>query len=149
MKNSSYGKIYEKKCDVCNKILLASKTGNGACPYCGWYNNRLGEINEYDVIFPNLISFNKAKNLHKEGKPFKPDLNDFLDGFAFYGEMQFIYKNIDCELIRSNNEGGISFCYEEGNEILFENKEDFIKNAKIENEYVRDIWDLVEKPKYM
>ena len=28
-------------------------------------------------------------------------------------------------------------------------KEDFIKNAKIENEYVRDIWDEVIDPHYM
>ena len=149
MKNSSYDKIYEKKCDVCHKILLASKTGNGECPHCGWYNNRLGEINEDEVIFPNLISLNKARNLYKESKPFKPNLSDFLDGFNMYGEMQFIYKNIDCELFRSNNEGGISFYYEEGNEILFKNKEDFIQNAKIGDEYVRDIWFLVEDPNYM
>lgn len=149
MKNNQYDKIFEKKCDVCGKTLLASKTGNGECQYCGWYNNRLGEINENEVIFPNLISLNKAKRLYQEGEPFRPDLNDFLDGFNVYGEMQFKYKNIDCELVRSNNNGGISFCYEEGKPILFKNKEDFICNAKIRNEFVRDIWNKVEDPKYM
>ena len=149
MQNNPYDKIYEKKCDVCSKILLASKTGNGECPHCGWYNNRLGEVNNDKVIFPNLVSLNKAKRLNAEGKPFKPDLNDFLDGFYFYGEIQFRYKDIECELIRSNNKGGISFCYEEGNETIFSNREDFIKNAKIGDKYVRDIWDKVEDVDYM
>ena len=149
MKNNQYDKVFEKKCDVCGNILLASKTGNGECLHCGWYNNRLGEENENKVIFPNLLSLNKARKLFQEGKPFKPDLNDFLDGFNFYGEMQFRYKDIDCELIRSDNNGGISFCYEEGKSILFENKEDFIENAKIGDEFVRDIWDKVEDPSYM
>lgn len=149
MKNNQYDKVFEKKCDVCGNILLASKTGNGECLHCGWYNNRLGEENENKVIFPNLLSLNKARKFFQEGKPFKPDLNDFLDGFNFYGEMQFRYKDIDCELIRSDNNGGISFCYEEGKSILFENKEDFIENAKIGDEFVRDIWDDVEDPSYM
>ena len=149
MKTNPYDKIYEKKCSVCNKTLLASKTGNGECHYCGWYNNSLGEINEDEIIFPNLISLNKAKKLYQEGKQLSPDLNDFLEGFNFYGEMQFRYKNIECELIRSNNEGGISFCYEEDKPLLFTNKEDFIKNAKIGDKFVRDIWDEVEDPRYM
>lgn len=101
------------------------------------------------MVFPNLISLNKAKKLFKTGKPFKPDLKDFLNGFNFYGEMEFRYKNIECELVRSNNEGGISFCYEEGKTILFQDTEDFINNAKIGDEFVRDIWDNVENPKYM
>ena len=42
MKNNEYDKVFEKKCDVCGNILLASKTGNGECLHCGWYNNRLG-----------------------------------------------------------------------------------------------------------
>ena len=103
MKNNQYDKIFEKKCDVCGKTLLASKTGNGECQYCGWYNNRLGETNENEVIFPNLISLNKARRLYQEGKPFRPDLNDFLDGLYFYSEMEFWYKGLNCCLyLRSN-----------------------------------------------
>ena len=86
MKYNQYDKIFEKKCDVCGKTLLASKTGNGECHHCGWYNNRLGEINENMVVFPNLVSLNKAKKLYKENKPIKPDLDDFLEAFVFYGE---------------------------------------------------------------
>ena len=74
MKTNQYDKTHEKKCDVCNKTLLASKTGNGECPHCGWYNNRLGETNENEVIFPNMISLNKAKRLYK--RPRKPNKNN-------------------------------------------------------------------------
>ena len=84
MKYNQYDKIFEKKCDICGKTLLASKTGNGECPHCGWYNNRLGEINENTVIFPNLVSLNKAKKLYKENRHIKPDLNDFLEAFEFF-----------------------------------------------------------------
>ena len=31
----------------------------------------------------------------------------------------------------------------------FKNKEDFVQNAKIGNEYVRDIWDKIENPCYL
>ena len=149
MKKNQFDEIFKKKCAVCNKIVLADIYGQGECPHCHWYNSNMNEEHENKVIFPNLISLTKAKSLYKEGKTFTPSLSDFLDGFMFYGEMKFVYNNIDCELIRSNNESGISFCYEEGNTILFTDKEDFIKNAKIGDEYVRDIWDKVEDPSYM
>ena len=31
----------------------------------------------------------------------------------------------------------------------FKDKKDFIRNAKIGNEYIRDIWDKVENPCYL
>lgn len=100
------------------------------------------------VIFPNLISLNKAKKLYKEGKPFKPDLNDFLDMTNFYSETEFWYKGINFNLFESN-EGVIEFCWSPDEIYYFNNKEDFIKNAKIGDKYVRNIWDKVENPKYM
>jgi len=142
-------KNIQKKCVICGKIYVIDKYDLYPCPHCGWYNDEICEVNEDKVIYRNLISLNKARKLYKDGKKLKPDLNDFLDGFNFYGEMQFRYKNIDCELIRSNNKGGISFCYEEGKPIIFESKVDFIQNAKIGDEYIRDIWDKVEDPSYM
>lgn len=36
IKTNQFDKIFEKKCDVCGKTLLASKTGNGECQHCGW-----------------------------------------------------------------------------------------------------------------
>ena len=150
MKTNQYDKVYEKKCDICNKTLLASKTGNGECQHCGWYNNRLGEINENDVVFPNLVSLNKAKQLYKEGKPFRPDLKDFLDSLYFYSEVEFWYNGLNCCMcLRGNVDTKIEFGWSPENVYYFSNKEDFIQNAKIGDEYVRDIWDKVENPKYM
>lgn len=148
MKNNLYDKIFEKKCVVCGKTLLVSKTGNGECQHCGWYNNRLGEINEDEVIFPNLISLNKAKRLYQEGKPFRPDLNDFMEMLYFYSEVEFWYKRLNCcASLREDNK--IEFGWSPDNVYHFTDKDDFIKNAKIGDEYVRDIWDKVENPKYI
>ena len=140
---------YKTNCPVCNDITLVDKYGDGECKNCSWIIENLPNRFKKTVAYPNLVSLDKAKNLYKEGKPFTPDLNDFLEALDFYGEMTFKYNNIECELFRYNNEDVISFYYEEGKSILFENKEDFIQNAKIGDEYVRDIWDKVENPNYM
>ncbi len=143
-------KIYEKKCPICEKITMVEQDGQGDCLNCGWYINSFGEENEDRVIFPNLLSFNKAKKLYKEGKILKPDLSDFLDGFMFYGEMEFWYNGLNCILTSTeNSEEEIEFGWSPDSITYFANKEDFINNAKIGNEYVRDIWDKVDDPKYM
>ena len=40
MKNP-FEKNIEKNCSVCNKSMLVDISGNGYCPYCGWYNSIL------------------------------------------------------------------------------------------------------------
>lgn len=86
----------------------------------------------------------------KVGKPFKPDLNDFLDGLYFYSEMEFWYKGLNCCLFLTDNpQGKIDFGWSPENSYLFLDKDDFIQNAKIGDEFVRDIWDKVESPKYL
>ena len=138
----------EAKCDVCGNTLLVSKTGNGECTHCGWYNNILGATNDDKVIFPNLVSLNKARILHQEGKPFSPDLNDFIEMLYFYSEVEFWYKGLNCCVsIREDNK--IEFGWSPDNVYYFADKNDFIQNAKIGDEYVKDIWDKVEDPKYM
>lgn len=148
-----YDPIFEKSCAVCGRKCMTDVYGQGDCFHCNWYNNRLGEENENEVVFPNLVSLNKAKTLYKNQKALRPDLNDFLAGFEFYGEMKFFYKNFDCCLFRGNNECTIEFDYNNyvgiSDSVDFMNKEDFIENAKIGDEYVRDIWHLVENPSYM
>ncbi len=141
-------KNIEKKCVVCGNIVMTDIYGQGDCKNCGWYNDLMGEENENEVIFPNLVSLAKAKKLYKEGKEIRPDLSDFLDGFMFYGEMEFIYNNLCCDLF-GHGEEGIAFGWSPENVYYFSGKEDFIKNAKIGDEYVRDIWDKVEDPRYL
>ena len=138
----------QANCDVCGKAILVSKTGNGECLHCGWYNNILGARNDDKVIFPNFVSLNKAKRLYQEGKPFSPDLNDFVEMLYFYSEVEFWYKGLNCCVsIREDNK--IEFGWSPDNVYYFADKNDFIQNAKIGDEYVKDIWDKVEDPKYM
>lgn len=149
MKKNILEKNIEKKCAVCEKVYMTSELDLEPCPYCGWYNDSMCEEHEDEVIYRNLISFNKAKKLYTEGKPFTPSIEDFLDAFNFYGEMEFRYKNLNCCLFRSDEEDEIEFGWSPKNIYYFSGKEDFIANAKIDNEYVRDIWDKVEDPRYM
>lgn len=88
--------------------------------------------------------------LYQEGKTFRPDLIDFLDGLYFYSEMEFWYKELNCGVfLRGDTNRKIEFGWSPENVYYFLNKEDFIQNAKIGDEYVRDIWDKVENPKYI
>ncbi|MDE6967102.1 MAG: hypothetical protein K2P12_00460 [Clostridia bacterium] len=146
-------KYNKRECAVCGELYEADMVWNGECPNCGWYNNLMGEDNEDKVIFPNIISLKKAQELYKQGKPFKPSLDDFLEGFMFYSEMQFKYKNFDCDLFATNNVGEIEFNYNnyqgQSSTVYYLDRNDFIQNAKIGDEYVRDIWDEVIDPNYM
>ena len=149
-KESPGKRKFPKTCSVCEESFLVDQFGQGECPHCNWYNNRLGEINQNDVVFPNLVSLNKAKQLYKEDKPFRPDLKDFLDALYFYSEVEFWYNGLNCCMcLRGNADTKIEFGWSPENVYYFSNKEDFIQNAKIGDEYVRDIWDKVENPKYM
>ena len=141
-------KTIEKKCVICGNSVLTDIYGQGRCFHCNWYNDVMDEENENEVIFPNLVSLNKAKRLYQEGKPFSPDLNDFMEMLYFYSEVEFWYKGLNCCLfIREDTT--IEFGWSPDNVYYFADKDDFIKNAKIGNEYIQDIWDKVENPKYI
>ena len=145
MKNP-FEKNIEKNCSVCNKSMLVDISGNGYCPYCGWYNSIFDGENQDIIMFPNIVSENKAKKLVTEGKPIRPSLEDFLDMLYCYGETTFDYRGISFSFFLSNDQ------IEMGSEKTldyYKDKEDFIKNAKIGNEFVKDIWDKVENPNYI
>ena len=108
----------------------------------------MDEENENEVIFPNLVSLNKAKRLYQEGKSFSPDLNDFMEMLYFYSEVEFWYKGLNC-CVTLKEDSKIEFGWSPDNVYYFADKDDFIKNAKIGNEYIQDIWDKVENPKYI
>lgn len=141
-------KTIEKKCVICGNTILTDKYGQGRCPHCNWYNDVMDEENANEVIFPNLVSLNKAKRLYQEGKPFSPDLNDFIEMLYFYSEVEFWYKGLNC-CVSISEDNKIEFGWSPDNVYYFADKNDFIQNAKIGDEYVKDIWDKVENPKYM
>ena len=141
-------KTIEKKCVICGNSVLTDIYGQGRCFHCNWYNDVMDEENENEVIFPNLVSLNKAKRLYQEGKPFSPDLNDFMEMLYFYSEVEFWYKGLNC-CVTLKEDSKIEFGWSPDNVYYFADKDDFIKNAQIGNEYIQDIWDKVENPKYI
>ncbi len=140
-----YEKIFEKPCEICKKTISVDIYNQGKCPFCGWWNCFLNEENPESVAMPNVISLNRAKQYYSEDKPFEPDLNDFLDALHCYGEMQFEFKDIyyAVEIVDYNQEEvKLSLYNSQTKEIqYFNDDEDFINNAKVEDKLLKDIWE--------
>lgn len=141
---SIYDEIFDKPCEVCGKILKKDIYGQGECPFCGWKNCFLNAEDPDYVAYPNLISLNKAKKLYSEGKPFEPNLDEFIEALYYYSEVQFKYNNKFYGVILTDNQDNeVIEMFEIDSNIsqIFENKEDFENNAKINGKYLKDIWD--------
>ncbi len=136
-----YDKIFDKPCEVCGQIMKKDVYDQGDCPFCGWKNCFINVEKPDSVAYPNLISLNKAKQLYEEGKPFEPNLDEFIEALNFYGETQFEYNGAYFA-VEQNNESIIEL-YDSKTKIsqIFKTNEDFKNNAKIGNEYLKDIWD--------
>lgn len=149
-KENDMEKNIEKHCAVCGHTYLADIYDQGECPNCGWYNSYKIDNMPNRVVYPNLISLNKAKQLFKEGKSFEPNIDDILSGLYFYSEMEFWFKGINFNLFL-DDDNGIEFSWgpKPYETIYFKDREDFINNAKIGDKYLKDIWDQVEDPNYM
>ena len=66
-----HAKIDIKPCAVCGRPVAIDKFGIGECS-CGWIQNP--QVTDPDeVMYPNLTSLNKAKNLYFAGKKITPD----------------------------------------------------------------------------
>lgn len=142
MKNKNiYDEIFDKPCSVCGEIIKKDIYDQGNCPYCKWKNNFLADENPDSVLYPNLISLNKAKQLYIEGKPFEPNLNEFIEAFLFYGEMEFSYNGKRYGLTREKNKDIYFFTIDSENYNKFENVEDFKNNAKVDGKLLKDIWN--------
>ena len=140
-----YDEIFDKPCSVCRKVIKKDIYDQGDCPYCKWKNNFLADENPNKVIYPNLISLDKAKELYAEGKPFEPDLNDFIKALFFYSEMQFEYNGVyyAVELVfNDKSEPQISLYNSQTKEsTIFNKDDDFKNNAKVEGKFLKDIWN--------
>lgn len=144
-KDSHFKRKFTTKCPVCGAKCLKDQYGNGECENCGWKLDKYTNKFKNRVIYPNLISLNKAKQLYSEGKPFEPDLGEFIEALHNYSEMQFEYNGVyyTVELVfDDNSEPQISLYNSQTKEItLFNNDEDFKNNAKVEGKLLKDIWD--------
>lgn len=78
-----------KRCDVCGNIVAIDQFGDGECKNCGWEQDKFVVDHPDVVMYPHLISLNKAKKLYSQGKAFLPDFNDFIEALYMYSEMLF------------------------------------------------------------
>lgn len=144
-KDSTFKRKFATKCPVCGAKCLKDRFGNGECQNCGWVLDKICNKMKSRVIYPNLISLNKAKKLYSEGKPFEPDLNDFVEALQGYSEMQFEYNGIKyaVELVfADDDEYDIGLYNSKTREsFIFKTIEDFINNSKVDGKLLKDIWD--------
>lgn len=140
---------FKTKCPVCASITLKDEYGNGECKTCGWKFDSLSKKYKNSVIYPNLISLNKAKKLFNEGKPFTPDFNDFVAGFNCYGEMEFAYKGVTYVVMGTSNDS-VEFG-EMGTDTfeVFKDINEFAEKAKVNEKLVKDIWSEVENVNWL
>ncbi len=140
-----YDEIFDKSCSVCGRKIKKDVYDQGDCPFCKWKNNHFADINPNTVFYPNLISLNKAKQLYKAGKPFEPNLDEFIEALFFYSETQFEYKGtyFAVELVGKNkDELNIQLYNSKTKESqIFKTKDDFKNNAKVDGKLLKDIWD--------
>ena len=150
MKYNPYDKINKKICDVCGTEVYVDSIGNGdECPNCSWVNCAYYEEFPDRVMNPNLISLNKAKKLYADGKPFLPDLDDFIGGLDFYGEMKFTYQGINYGVTRVQNDAVDLWIFNGGTVELFKDSEEFRDKAQINGKLLKDIWQEIENANWL
>ena len=150
-----YVKDQISKCDVCGNIELVDQFGNGLCERCGWNIDKACKENSNKVLYPNLVSLNKAKKLYKEGKEFIPDFNDFIEALLMYSEMDFDYNNESYSVIyfsgrEKRGELGVVEFAKYGEPFKkFKSIQDFKDNGSINGEKITSIWKDVINARYM
>lgn len=144
-KDSPFKREFKTKCPVCEAKCLKDQYGNGECQNCGWKLDKFANKFKNRVIYPNLISLNKAKKLYSESKPFEPDIDEFIEALYNYSEMQFKYNGVyyAVELVCENDdEYDIELYNSKTSEtFIFKTKEDFKNNAKIDGKLLKEIWE--------
>ena len=142
-----HAKVNVTTCDVCGRPLATDAYGNGECLNCGWVQDEIHRENPDIVFYPDLVSLNKAKSLYKQGKPFKPDFEDFVEALFMYSEMTFKYKDVLYEVFLRQDDA-IVFC-SATMQREFKSKREFIDEANIDNALLKDIWPDVIDADYM
>lgn len=149
MSNDPYERNKNKKCSVCNNIIMLDKFGYGVCKHCGWIQTELAEFHPNEVVYPNIVAFNRAKQLVEQTKLIKPTFEEFMEGYEQWGEMELYYKNHRYGLI-TLKEGEISF-YEWGvkGTVQTHKVSDFMNNGHINGTLLKDIWNEIENAYYI
>jgi hypothetical protein len=142
------------KCQVCNLDVMIDERGNGEkCGHCGWIQDAASR-DRSDIPTTIVLSLNKARQLYKEGKPFKVGFDDFINAFEFYGEMEFYYDKVCYGMCWTGKGEGVYFWVcdvpiEQRIPVEFASLEEFINKANIGGVLIKDLWDKVENPYYL
>ena len=142
-----YARNFLAKCPVCGKVCRIDQYGNGECDNCLWQLGRYDEQVADSVQYPNMVSLNKARWLYKEGKPLKPDFDDFIAGLEMYSEMTFYYKGVEAAVCFDSN-GVIHLQYGKQN-YVFSDTEEFRDKSCVDGKPLKEIWNEVENADYM
>ena len=146
-KDSPHRRKFKTKCPACETNTFKDKYGHGECENCGWLFDKMSTKQRSRVIYPNLISLNKAKILYKQGKKLEPNLDDFLDGLFMYSEMVFSYNNVEYEVFLRANRNIVLCSLSIQQE--YTTREDFKNKANINGVLLKDIWQNVINADYM
>jgi len=142
----------EVKCQVCRSPVMVDEQYNAdeTCWICGWIQTGSSRKSPWSWSISNILSLDKARQLYKQGKPIRPDFDDFLYFYKHYGEVEFRHNNIFYGVVRASNGIGVVFwpynvIENEEMTVQFDSIEDFKANAKISGVLVKDLWDEVDE----
>ena len=135
------------KCPVCGRVVLVEQFGNGECENCTWNVDNINIKFPDRVEYPNMISLNKARKLYREGKPFKPSFDDFIEGLEMYSEMTFYYNKKEAAVFFYTD--GVVQLEWDGKTAIYSNTADFRQNARLDGKLLSEIWNDVERADYM
>lgn len=146
MKRNIIEKNIEVRCGLCRESVMVDKYGAGRCRHCGWIQVDVDEPDR--VLYPNLVSFNKAKELYSQGKLLTPNFEEFVEGLKNYRHMEFYHNN---------KKYGVTWEYDVAlyqwdiieSTKTYRTPKEFLLNAKLNGVLLKAIWDEVEKANYM
>ncbi len=135
----------EARCDVCRQPVWLDQYGNGEkCANCGWHQSEESVNHPDRAGILNIPSLNSARKLYKQGKALIADLDDFINAYKYYGEMEFTYNDIVYGVFAPK---GTVILFESvsGKEIgYFQNIEEFRLKAKINGIFLKELWQDVQ-----
>jgi len=147
-KNDPREKNIEKKCHICRLTILVNHLGHGDCHHCGWFQSKNNGEHPDKVLHPNLVSYNRAKELVSLGQALKPRLKDFIEGLMWYSEMEFFHKSKRYGVVKPKSVYFYEWDVVES-EQEFSSAEEFYNKAHINGVLLKDLWHEVEEPNYM
>lgn len=148
-KKEPYEENVLTNCDVCRQPILVDQYGNGQCKRCGWEQSEDCKEQHDKVLYPNRVSFDKAKRLYELGKEIKPDFDDFIGMFKCYAEVEFEYRGAVYGVSWLDKEVYFFRCEPDTTLGLYKTVDEFAHKASINGVLLRDIWDKVRNADWL